>query len=162
VNRLEFQRIYRTYGPAVRARCRAICGNHADADEALQETFVRAWKNRKRFDGRQPLAWLQTIARNTSIDLLRKRRPWDDDPVVWLKIPAKTVSPEDRADVEGLFRELKAEDVAMLRLRYVEEWRVREIAEHLNTSARTVRRRLEEVEARARVLLRVAEVHHVA
>ena len=71
---LELNQLYQSYGPAVRARCRSICGNHADADEALQETFVKAWRKRSRFDGRHPLAWLMTIARNTSLDVLRRRR----------------------------------------------------------------------------------------
>ena len=39
LDRMQFQELYASYGPAVRARCRAICGNDADADEALQETF---------------------------------------------------------------------------------------------------------------------------
>ena len=37
---LEFQALYQETAPAVRARCRAVCGNHADADEALQEYQV--------------------------------------------------------------------------------------------------------------------------
>jgi DNA-directed RNA polymerase specialized sigma24 family protein len=42
----EFHAIYLALAPAVRARCRAICGNHADADEAMQETFLKAWRAR--------------------------------------------------------------------------------------------------------------------
>lgn len=153
----QFQVLYRDYGPAVRARCRAICGNDADADEALQETFIRAWRNRKRFDGRYPLAWLQTIARNTSIDILRKRRPWADDPQVWLIQAAPEGSPAGaRLDVVRLLDNFKPEDAAMLRLRHAEGWRIHEIAEHFDTSQRTVRRRLERLEQRAQALLRLS------
>jgi len=52
MNELEFQALYRDTAAAVRARCRAVCGNQADADEALQETYLRAWRSRSRFDGR--------------------------------------------------------------------------------------------------------------
>ena len=151
---LEFQDLYRETAAAVRARCRAVCGNHADADEALQETFLRAWRARHRFDGRHPLAWLMTIARNTSLDILRRRRPWRDDPLVWLKIPApEKASAGAAVDVHRVLDEIDAEDAAMLRLRHAEDWRIHEIAEHFDTSQRTVRRRLAAAESRARMLL---------
>ncbi|MBO83757.1 MAG: hypothetical protein CL927_00235 [Deltaproteobacteria bacterium] len=151
---LEFQTLYRDTAAAVRARCRAVCGNHADADEALQETFLRAWRARDRFDGRHPLAWLMTIARNTSLDIIRRRRPWRDDPLVWLKIPApEKASAGAAVDVNRMLEDIDAEDAAMLRLRHAEDWRIHEIAEHFDTSQRTVRRRLAAAESRARTLL---------
>ena len=154
MTRAEFHQLYRDYAPAVRARCRSICGNNADADEALQECFVRAWNNRRRFDGRHPLAWLQTIARNASIDILRRRRPWRDDPQAWISHPAP-----DRGDVGSrmdavrLLDRFSPEDAALLRLRHAESWRIHEIAEHFDTSQRTIRRRLERLERRASALL---------
>ena len=151
---LEFHALYRDTAAAVRARCRAVCGNQADADEALQETYLRAWRARSRFDGRHPLAWLMTIARNTSLDILRKRRPWRDDPVVWLRIPApERSSPGAELDVTRMLDEIDPEEAAMLRLRHAEDWRIHEIAEHFDTSQRTVRRRLAAAEARARTLM---------
>lgn len=150
----EFHTLYSETAVAVRARCRAVCGNLADADEALQETFFRAWRARHRFDGKHPLAWLMTIARNTSLDILRKRRPWRDDPLVWLKIPAPERSSDGaRLDAEKLMAEVGEEGAAMLRLRHAEDWRIHEIAEHFDTSQRTVRRRIADAEAAARRLL---------
>jgi len=154
LSRAEFQELYRSYGPAVRARCRAICGNEADADEALQETFIRAWRGRKRFDGRYPLAWLQTIGRSASIDIIRRRKPWCHDPGRWLEQAApSTGEVTDTIQAARLLDSFSAEDAAMLRLRHAEGWRIHEIAEHFATSSRTVRRRLERLEARARALL---------
>ena len=159
---MEFMELYQSYGPAVRARCRSICGNAADADEALQETFLRAWKARRRFDGRHPLAWLQTIARNTALDVLRRRRPWLDEPHIWLNLAAPTrTAPGTARDVRKLMESFGAEDAVMLRLRLAEDWRIHEIAEHFGTSQRTVRRRLERLEGRARALLGVEEHAHV-
>ena len=156
---LEFQTLYQETAAAVRVRCRAVCGNHADADEALQETFLRAWRARHRFDGRHPMAWLMTIARNTSLDILRRRRPWQDDPLVWLKLAAPEKSSAGAAmDVHRLLEDIDAEDAAMLRLRHAEDWRIHEIAEHFDTSQRTVRRRLAAAEARARTLLHAGGV----
>jgi RNA polymerase sigma-70 factor, ECF subfamily len=158
MTRSEFQTLYTTFGPAVRARCRAMLGNPTDADEALQDSFLRAWRSRGRFDGRHPLAWLQTIARNTCLDLLRKRRPWVDEPEAYLRLAAPAGSPVAALDVARLLRDFSAEDAAMLRLRHAEQWRIHEIAEHFDTSQRTVRRRLERLEGRARALLRVQEL----
>ncbi len=154
LSRAEFQELYRRFGPAVRARCRATCGNDADADEALQEAFVRAWRARKRFDGRHPLAWLQTIGRRAAIDIIRRRRPWTHDPSRWLDQPDPgNREPVDLIQAARLLDEFKPEDAAMLRLRHAEGWRIHEIAEHFDSSSRTVRRRLERLEARARALL---------
>lgn len=156
ISETEFRSLYRQIAPAVRARCRAVTGNEADADEALQEAFLRAWKSRGRFDGRHPLAWVQTIARNAALDILRRRRPWTDDPVVWLKIASDLPEPQGaRVDLAKALDQMKPEDAALLRLRYAENWRIHEIAEHLDTSQRTIRRRLERLEQRARAILGV-------
>jgi RNA polymerase sigma-70 factor (ECF subfamily) len=148
----ELHELYRRYGPAVRARCRAMCGE-TDADEALQETFLRAWRAQGRFDGRHPLAWLQTIARNTCVDILRRRRPWVDDPEAWLRLPGSGQEGPARAEVTGLLGRLSPEEAMMLRLRYVEEWRIHELAEHFDTSERSVRRTLEGIELQLRARL---------
>ncbi len=159
LTRLEFQELYRSYGPAVRARCRAICGNHADADEALQEAFLRAWKARRRFDGRYPLAWLQTIGRNAALDVVRRRKPWKDEPHRWLELPDPgSTNPQAQLDAARLLDAMKPDDAVLLRLRHGEGWRIHEIAEHFGTSQRTIRRRLERLEHRAKALLRTKEV----
>jgi DNA-directed RNA polymerase specialized sigma24 family protein len=99
-----------------------------------------------------------TIARNTSLDIIRRRRPWRDDPFVWLQLAMPEHSSAGAAfDVGRMLDELGAEDAVMLRLRHAEDWRIHEIAEHFDTSQRTVRRRLARAEARARALLRSGE-----
>ena len=57
------------YGYAVR-----VLRDHDEADEALQETFVRAWRSAGRYDASRPLRpWLFAILRNVVIDLGRAR-----------------------------------------------------------------------------------------
>jgi len=52
-----------------------ISGNLVDAEDITQETFVKVWKNAKKYRaGESFRAWLYTIARRTAIDWLRKRR----------------------------------------------------------------------------------------
>lgn len=54
---------------------RSLTRNHADADDLVQDTLLRAYKAIDRFDGRYPRAWLLTILRNTHINRNRRRRP---------------------------------------------------------------------------------------
>lgn len=54
---------------------RSLTRNHADAEDLVQDTLIRAYKAIDRFDGRHPRAWLLTILRNTHINRNRRRRP---------------------------------------------------------------------------------------
>jgi RNA polymerase sigma-70 factor (ECF subfamily) len=53
----------------------SLTRNHADAEDLVQDTLVRAYRSIDRFDGRHPRAWLFTIVRNTHINRQRRRRP---------------------------------------------------------------------------------------
>ncbi len=53
-----------------------ILGAEADAEEAVQETFVRVWRNARQYDASKAavLSWLLSITRNLCLDELRRRR----------------------------------------------------------------------------------------
>jgi RNA polymerase sigma-70 factor (ECF subfamily) len=74
-----FAEIVRRYqGPIFRLCQRYLRG--PEAEDAAQETFVRAFVHRQRFDPERPLMpWLCTIARRLCLDKLRKRHPDLDD-----------------------------------------------------------------------------------
>ena len=66
--------------------CYRMLGSPVDADDAVQETMVRAWRSAERFDGRSSLkTWLYRIATNVGLDTLsdrsRRARPIEDGPV---------------------------------------------------------------------------------
>ncbi|MFH1145833.1 MAG: RNA polymerase sigma factor [bacterium] len=50
-------------------------GNKQDAEDIVQDTFVKVWKHLKRFDVNQPFKpWLYRIAKNTAFDFLKKKK----------------------------------------------------------------------------------------
>ena len=71
--------------PALTGHCYRMLGSAVDADDATQETIIRAWKNADRFDGRAALlTWLYRIATNVCLDQLadrrRRSRPMEEGP----------------------------------------------------------------------------------
>lgn len=70
---------------ALNALCARMLGSGSDADDAVQEALVRAWRGIERFDGRSSLGtWLHRIATNVCLDMLAERarhwRPTDLQP----------------------------------------------------------------------------------
>ena len=71
--------------PALTGHCYRMLGSAADADDAVQETIVRAWKSLERFEGRASVrTWLHRIATNVCLDQLsgssRRMRPFEEGP----------------------------------------------------------------------------------
>ncbi len=112
--RLEQHRVELT------AHCYRMLGSPFEAEDAVQETLIRAWRSYERFEGRAALrSWLYRIATNVCLDMLngreRRARPMDLGPArspdaanlnmlpeaTWIQpIPAGLVAPEgDPADV---------------------------------------------------------------
>lgn len=75
-----------THRVALTGHCYRMLGSAVDADDAVQETMVRAWRGLDRFDGRASLrTWLYRIATNVCLDTLsdrtRRARPMEDGPM---------------------------------------------------------------------------------
>jgi RNA polymerase sigma-70 factor (ECF subfamily) len=122
-----------------------------DVEDVLQETFLAVWKGASAYRARgTPRAWLWVIARNQAALLLRKRGP----ATAQLEETAPTgLDPAEvalaRADIAAA---LNGPEGEVLRLMYVEDRPVAEVAALLGVPAGTVKSRAH----RARRLLRVA------
>ncbi len=70
-----FDSIVSLYLPSVYAFLFRFIGNRQDAEDISQESFIKAWDNIRRFKkGSSFKAWILEIARNSAIDLMRKRK----------------------------------------------------------------------------------------
>src|SRR6266481_5865132 len=69
-----FASLMDAYRPQLHAHCYRMLGSAFDADDALQEAMLRAWRGLPKFEERSSLkSWLYRIATNTSLNLIEKR-----------------------------------------------------------------------------------------
>lgn len=77
----DFQKDLASLVPNLRAFAKSLCGNADYADDLVQETLIKAWKNRSSFaEGSNLKAWMFTILRNTFLSDRRKRKFEVEDP----------------------------------------------------------------------------------
>lgn len=70
----DFQATVRAHKDRVYGLALHLTGNRAEAEDVVQEAFIKLWRHSNKVNGASVLPWLLTVARNTSLDLLRKRR----------------------------------------------------------------------------------------
>jgi len=75
-DREAFGALYAHYGAPLFSLAVRMVGNTSDAEEMLQDTFVKIWRNAAAYDANlsRPFTWAVTIMRRTCIDQLRRRR----------------------------------------------------------------------------------------
>jgi RNA polymerase sigma-70 factor, ECF subfamily len=163
------------------AYCYRMLASPFEAEDAVQETLVRAWRGIERFEGRAALrSWLYRIATNVCLDMLagreRRARPMDLGPsrepvaenlntlpeVTWVEpIPDPADATVERETIRLAFvaalQHLPPRQRAVLILCEVLRWPASEVAELLDSSVASVNSALQ----RARATLETADVHAV-
>ena len=167
------------YRRELTAYCYRMLGSPFEAEDAVQDTFVRAWKGLDRFEGRAALrSWLYRIATNVCLDLLsgreRRARPMDLGParepveanlntlpeVTWIQPmpddPAEVAASREttRLALVAALQHLPPRQRAVLILCEVLRWKAGEVAELLETSVASVNSALQ----RARATLEASEL----
>jgi RNA polymerase sigma-70 factor (ECF subfamily) len=126
--------------------CLRITRNRDMAEDAVQDALLGAWNKRHQFDGSARLdTWIHRIAVNSALQLLRKNRPGLFEPLE-SDVPDTNDSPEDERSRQELDNHLSAalanlsdtERVCFV-LKHLEQWRLREIADELETNVGSVK-----------------------
>lgn len=147
-DRAAFGQLYRLAAPKLFGVCLRILKDQQEAEDALQEIFVKIWHNADRYfsDIASPQAWLNAVARNHAIDVLRARKPGGGDLDAAERIPDDGPSPEGLAMIRSEGRritacltELPAEHADAVRRAYVEGESYVELAERFAVPMNTMR-----------------------
>lgn len=152
-----FTRLVETYQTPVYNLCYRMLGEAESAEDAAQETFLRAFQHLHRYDRKKPFAtWLLSIAAHYCIDRLRKRKfamfsiDEEDDEGSAFEIPdPDSPDPEDesvkgeiRDRVQAMLKDLDDTERAAIIMRYWYDYSEAEIAESLRLTVSAVKSRL--------------------
>jgi RNA polymerase sigma-70 factor (ECF subfamily) len=176
------ERQFEQHRSELTAYCYRMLASPFEAEDAVQETFIRAWRGFDRFEGRSALrSWLYRIATNVCLDMLdgreRRARPMDLGParepieanlhtqpeVTWIQpIPDPSDVAESRETIRLAFvaalQQLPPRQRAVLILCEVLHWKAAEVAELLETSVASVNSALQ----RARATLAASDVDAIS
>lgn len=166
-----FAAIVERHRRELHVHCYRMLGSFEDAEDTVQETFLRAWRRRETFEGRSTFrAWLYRIATNACLDLLAKNRPEPatGGEVLWLQpypdrlldeVPAADADEPEAAVVARetielayliAVQHLAPRPRAVLILRDVLGWPAKDVAELLGDSVNSVNSALQRARAAMR------------
>lgn len=170
-DKAEFARVVDTYYEMIYRLAIRMLNNPQDAEDVLQETFIKAYRNFKNFDGRSSVStWLYRIATNEALMFLRRHRPdttsIDDTRendeglerptyiVDWCCLPEEELmSAEAQAHLDEAVESLPPNLRVVFILRDIHGLSTRETADVLNLSEMAVKTRLSRARFKLRELL---------
>ena len=148
-----FGLLVESYQRPVFALTYRMLGDVSEAEDAAQETFLRAYSRLQQYDPAHKFStWLFSIANNHCIDRLRRRRVQfiglDESPVVWrlesdsAQPERETLASEQVDETQALVNRLEPEYRTPVVLRYWNECSYQEIADVMDISVAAVKSRL--------------------
>jgi len=154
--------LYDRFSPSLLAVAFRITSNRAEAEDILQDVFTRAWREAASFDRARgtAMAWLVTLTRNRSIDIVRARRRRSQHEDAEAEAPPAVepsstpelalVDAERAAAVRLALETLRDEQRKVLELAYFGGLSHSEIAERLQQPLGTVKTRIAQAVKRLR------------
>ena len=154
--------MYRDYGRLVYVVAHRVLGRDDLAEEAVQHTFLRAWRSADRFDTtRDPAPWLATIAKHAAIDIYRREasRPTvslsdvaaDDSAIV--SAPPELDTLDAVWQVRRAIDALAPEEATIVRLQHLDGMTHNEISAKLGIAVGTVKSRSHRAHKKLAMLL---------
>ena len=125
-----------------------ILKDRAEAEEALQEVYVKIWQRADRYvaGNYSPISWLVAVARNHALDVLRARKPVSDDIDLAFDIADGAPSPEqatvdkgERGRIDACLDTLEGDKADCVRGAYLDGFSYDELATRHNVPLNTMR-----------------------
>ncbi|MGL4404524.1 MAG: sigma-70 family RNA polymerase sigma factor [Notoacmeibacter sp.] len=151
-DRQAFNALYQATSPKLFAVTMRILGNRSEAEDALQEVYVKVWNRASSFApnianrGYSPVGWLVSIARNQSIDLMRQRRGSQVDIEEAFDLAdaaplpeAMTIQKSENREIERCLATLDADRANAVRGAYLDGRSYEELAENYSVPLNTMR-----------------------
>ncbi|MGI3170797.1 sigma-70 family RNA polymerase sigma factor [Pseudooceanicola sp. C21-150M6] len=147
-DRAAFADLYRHTSAKLFGVCLRILKSEAETEEAIQEIYIKIWRNADRYraGGFSPMTWLITIARNHAIDRLRSRRAsgsgLDEAEEIVSEAPgpeALAMATSDRARIVACFETLPPDRAEAVRRAYLEGETYAELAARFAVPLNTMR-----------------------
>ncbi|RED13042.1 sigma-70 family RNA polymerase sigma factor [Pontivivens insulae] len=129
--------------------CLRVLKNSTEAEEALQDIYIKIWRNASKFrpGTYSPITWLVAVARNHCIDLLRAKkggRSVEIDEAIMLPDPTpgperQMLASDARQRIEGCLRTLPEDRSQAVRAAYLDGYSYAELAAHFDVPLNTMR-----------------------
>lgn len=137
-----FSALVHQYSEPLYWKIRHIVLSHEDANDVLQNTFLKTWNNLNTFQGKSSLStWLYRIAVNEALDFLRKRKvadrvSADEDMGVANRLLADEYfdGDETQAQLQQAIAQLPDVQRTVFTMKYFDDMKYSEISKVLNTS----------------------------
>jgi RNA polymerase sigma-70 factor (ECF subfamily) len=141
--------------------CLRITHSPELAEDAVQDALLTAWNKRHQFQGDSSLeTWIHRIAINAALQLIRKQRPGRFQPLDD-EVGESKDSPEHNAvshdfdtALSAAFRHLSEIERVCFVLRHLEQWKLREIADEMDTNEGRIKQALFRAVKKLRVKLK--------
>ena len=153
-----FDQLYRRYMQKVYSKCISMLKDETRAIDATQEIFLKIYLNLAKFDERSKFStWIYSITYNYCIDYLRKKKKEtklfakenDNLPDIVEEVPDNELLEMEVSRLKEVLERLRADDRAILLMKYQDEMQIKEIAVALNKTESAIKMKIKRAKHKA-------------